>query len=1250
MLNVGTLLVLLKLQDQLTPALARASKALQTAGTKMKAVGTQMKATGKSLSMGLTLPLVAMGAAAGIAFGSFEKNMNRVRALTGATGDDFTKLTGLAKELGKTTQFSATEAADAMGFLAMAGFEAEEIMGTLPGVLELAASAQLDLASAADITTNILTGYGRTVEQVGETNDILVKAFTSANTDLVQLGQAFKFVGPVARGAGVAFEEATAMLALMGNAGIQASMAGTSLRGAITRLVNPTNKVSAALRANGIITTDATGQLLPMVDIVQQLGERSVSTGDMMAIFGMRAGPALMGLVSQGHESIRKLSGELENAGGIASRVASIQLEGLNGAFIRFKSAAEGMMIEVGEKLAPMFISIFESGIKVSNWVSNELIPAFTGLSPLTQKLIIGFIAFAAALGPLLILLGHVALGVGALVIGLGGLSVSASTATPKIGLLTRAMTALNKSFLARGVKVFFAPAIKVLGVVAASTGRALVWLATQTKLTAAAQKIATAATWVYVGAKKALMLVMSGAKGIFLKFIAWLGATSVAQGVTAAASVTLAGAFTALWAATGIGLIVLAAVAAAFALFKFGQWIAEVIDFGAAWIKFKNILGLVSDEEAKAALAAREVSEDVGTLTHSIEDLEVALGEAAVTGTVKELHTAMANLGGVVGGLNDDQMAVIAQRAIQLREAGEELTPALEQIADLFIREAVEAEAAAEALEKDRIEAEKLATQTQELADEVEDLRAELAGEGLTKEIDVLTKAWRELTPEQQANERIMQEVGERAQEAADAGAVLTAEMVELATKARETTEELTKQAEADRILEQHKQRVASIMREIKGIPLEEKLAELTDVYKELSLETEYNEEAHRALGAMLATVLESGVTLSGGMLELAQAHIDGAAAADENKAANARVDSYMKRFSMKPLEDQARALEQAFVDLSSDEDLNVHQMELVAQEAERLRSKGVELSTELDVIATQFADQTNSKMPSFNDALRDVGAAFNNLATVSGEDLGKIWTKLGEGITKLQTMISTVGLVKSAFKSVSDFFTQGGWESLTKTFSSVIGWLGGKKGVSQAATGVGTALQTAAGVGTTALASTLMPAITGTTVAATGLGTASVATTGVMTTGAATATTSFATLATGIGAAAVAAYVGYKLITGKSADELGNAFRDRIAAAGPEGARMAALAVAQVKQIGIDVGGVGSTEMLDGFAHGGIVRGPTVGLLGEAGPEAVIPLDKMDKVAAARDKELLGEVHGLKIEMRNLPRHLRDAILLAQ
>lgn len=313
-----------------------------------QARGRLMGAAGMALSVFAPVKIAA----------GFETEMNRVRALSNATEDEFLRLQKQALFLGRTTQFTTRQAADAQGFLAMAGFKTNDIIGAMPGTLQLAASAQLDLARAADIVTNILTAYGKKTEDLAHVNDVLVKAFTSANTDLSQLAEAMKYAGPVASSAGVNFEEATAALALMGNAGIQASMAGTGLRGAMTRMLSPTKGVRAAMKEANLTFTDAKGRLLPLVDIIKQLEPHADNTGLMMQIFGQRAGPAMMALVSQGSGALEKLTEELEKSAGTAERISKVQMQGFNGMLKEMQSAAEGTAIAFGTMLFPPLIEL----------------------------------------------------------------------------------------------------------------------------------------------------------------------------------------------------------------------------------------------------------------------------------------------------------------------------------------------------------------------------------------------------------------------------------------------------------------------------------------------------------------------------------------------------------------------------------------------------------------------------------------------------------------------------------------------------------------------------------------------------------------------------------------------------------------------------------------------------------------------------------------------------------------------------
>lgn len=318
-----------------------ASRVFARVGRSTNAVATAFQA-GAVAAVGLGYNVLK-------ASGDFEKAMNQVRAVTGATGKDFQDLRDQAKELGATTKFSATQAAEGMGFLAMAGFQTKDIMDAMPGVLDLASAGNMDLARSADIASNILTGYGFKASETARVVDVMAKTFTSTNTDLTQLGEAFKYAGPVAHAAGVKFEQAAAAIGLMGNAGIQASMAGTSLRGAITRLLAPTKQIQDRLNKLGVTVKDTHGNLLPLDDIIRQLEKSGANTGDMMTIFGQRAGPAMLALVDQGSGALVKLTEKLDHAGGTAKRIADIQMEGLQGQLVSLKSAWEGLMIEIGD-------------------------------------------------------------------------------------------------------------------------------------------------------------------------------------------------------------------------------------------------------------------------------------------------------------------------------------------------------------------------------------------------------------------------------------------------------------------------------------------------------------------------------------------------------------------------------------------------------------------------------------------------------------------------------------------------------------------------------------------------------------------------------------------------------------------------------------------------------------------------------------------------------------------------------------
>ncbi len=369
--------------------LSQFAKKVSASKAKLKAFGDSAQRVGRTMNRFVTLPILAIGAAAIKTAGDFEQSMNRVRALTGATGEAFEAMELLARDLGKTTVFTASQASEGMGFLAQAGFEVEKILGAMPATLDLAAAAQLDLGRTADLVSNIMSGFGIQADDLGGAVDVLTKTFISSNTNLEQLGDAMKFVAPVASSLGVSIEETAAAIGILSNAGLQGSLAGTGLRRVLSTLITKADRL-------GIVTQDAAGNLRPLANILDDLKDKGLTTGDALEIFGQRAGPAIMVLLQQGGGALRQFTQELEDAGGTAERVATVQLEGFNGLMKIFKSVLQEAAIIIGEELLPKMTKTVE---KVKEWVTR-----FSELSDGQRSTIISIAGVVAAIGPLLIM------------------------------------------------------------------------------------------------------------------------------------------------------------------------------------------------------------------------------------------------------------------------------------------------------------------------------------------------------------------------------------------------------------------------------------------------------------------------------------------------------------------------------------------------------------------------------------------------------------------------------------------------------------------------------------------------------------------------------------------------------------------------------------------------------------------------------------------------------------------------------
>jgi len=400
--------------DNLRGPVNRLKERFRELGKTLRETGKKMTDIGKNLSMKLTLPIAAFGALAVRSAIRFQAAMNMVGAVTGATADQFLALKDLAREMGSTTQFSASEAAEGMKFLGMAGLTVDQIIGALPRTLELAASAQLDLGTSADIVTNIMSGFRMETNELARANDVLVNAFTTSNMDLQQLGEGMKVVGPVAKAMQFRFTETAAALGILAKNAFQGTLGGTGLRRIMTNLMSPSKKAQKMFKALGISVKNVDGSLKDVTGVIAEF-EKAQARGTeeiklaqaAMEMWGQRGGPQFLALLGAGSEELRKFEKNLDKTG-TAAKIAVAQMKGLPGAFKLLVSAFEAVQL-----------SLMES--KFGKWVEfvTRKVAAFLQRMSETSPKMFTFVAviglLVAAIGPLIVAVGMLAIAIGAL-------------------------------------------------------------------------------------------------------------------------------------------------------------------------------------------------------------------------------------------------------------------------------------------------------------------------------------------------------------------------------------------------------------------------------------------------------------------------------------------------------------------------------------------------------------------------------------------------------------------------------------------------------------------------------------------------------------------------------------------------------------------------------------------------------------------------------------------------------------------
>lgn len=372
----------------------------------IKRAGEALAPVGKMLTATVTAPVVALGASAIKTGMDFDASISKVGALSGATGKDLQKLENVAREMGKTTQYSATEAADALGYMALAGWDVDESTSALPGVLNLAAASGMDLAQASDLCTDYMSAFGMEASQAGEFADMLAYAQAHSNTTTEQLGEAFKNCAVNCNNFGMDATQTTAVLGKLADQGLKGSEAGTALNAVIRDMTTKMKDGQIQIGKTKVAVTDANGNFRDMSDIVadvQKATEGMTEAEKLNALQSTFTADSIkaMGILTNGTKGeLEGFTNELYNSEGAAKSMAEALNNNLKGDITKLKSAFGELQLQIADRLTPVLRNLAQGLTNVINWFNN--------LSPAAQNVIMAIVGIAAAIGPMLLLVSKV--------------------------------------------------------------------------------------------------------------------------------------------------------------------------------------------------------------------------------------------------------------------------------------------------------------------------------------------------------------------------------------------------------------------------------------------------------------------------------------------------------------------------------------------------------------------------------------------------------------------------------------------------------------------------------------------------------------------------------------------------------------------------------------------------------------------------------------------------------------------------
>lgn len=363
--------VLLEAKDKITPVLQTIGSGLKNFGSRawnvtLKAVDYATAPIRGVINL-LKNPILQAGAVLGVSVGladtintykDFEAAMSQVQAISGSTQSDLTRLTAKAKEMGATTKFTAAESAEAFNYMAMAGWNAEQMMGGIEGILNLAAASGEDLGTTSDIVTDALTAFGLKASDATHFSDVLAQASSSANTDVGMMGETFKYVASMAGSLSYSIEDVALMTGLMANSGIKSTQAGTSLNSVLTRLATNSSGAADAIAALGVNFYDSAGNARPLGTVMGELREATKGMNQEQksnlanTVAGMEAQKGLLAILNASEEDYNKLADAISNADGASKRMSDTMMDNLSGDITLFQSAVDGLKISLGERMS----------------------------------------------------------------------------------------------------------------------------------------------------------------------------------------------------------------------------------------------------------------------------------------------------------------------------------------------------------------------------------------------------------------------------------------------------------------------------------------------------------------------------------------------------------------------------------------------------------------------------------------------------------------------------------------------------------------------------------------------------------------------------------------------------------------------------------------------------------------------------------------------------------------------------------